>query len=103
MDLEAEMRQQALGMISRAVRLPNSYRHLPGQSRKQDRALHLCAGDWTRVGEPAQRAAANREGETVASFLNIRSHLFERLRHATPRAPPERCISRERRGERLPG
>ena len=100
---ESEICEQALGVITRPVRLRDFHRDLAGQSRKQDRALHLRARNGTRIRQPAELAPADREGKPIPSFLNIRAHLFERLRHTPHRAPAERRISRERRGERLAG
>src|SRR5258706_13532358 len=94
---ETQMREESLGVIPRPIRLPNGYRHSPGESCEQDRALDLCARDGAGVGEATQSAPTDREGKPVASFINIRTHLLERLGHTPHPAPAPLCGAGQRR------
>ena len=60
-NLQPQMSEQTLGMIARAIRLPNGDRHPPGEPCKEQRTLDLRAGHGARVGEPAQHAAPDCE------------------------------------------
>src|SRR5215472_16941149 len=103
MNPESQVRKEALRVIPRAVRLPNSYRHSSGQSGEEQSAFHLRAGDWTRVRQSTQPASTNRERQAVAFFLYIGAHLLQRLSDTAHGTTPQRTISGERRRERLTG
>ena len=91
------MGEQPFRVVSGAVRLGNRDWNPPRQSREQERALYLRARDGTRVRQATELAAAYRERKAVTSFLNIRTHLSQRLGHAPHRPAAQRGIAGQRR------
>src|SRR5882762_581871 len=98
---ETQMREESLRVVTGPVRFCDRDWNPPGQSCEQDGALYLRARDGARVGKATQRAATDREGKSVASFINIRTHLLERLGHTPHRAPAQRRVAGQRRSELL--
>src|SRR2546427_4478123 len=90
-------------MIAGAIRFPNRNGDSAGEAGKQQRALDLRTCDGTRVREPAELAAANREREPVTAFRDVRPHLLERLRDPPHRPATQRGIAGESGGELLAG
>src|SRR5918996_4088228 len=94
------MREHALGVVTRAIGLPNRDAHAAREPGEEQRALHLRAGDGRGVREIAQPAAAHREREAVAPFLgDAGAHGAERLGYAPHGAAAQRPVAREARRE----
>ena len=72
---KAQMREESLGVIPRAIGFVNRHGHVASEPREQDRTLHLRACHGTLVGEPAQSAAADCERQSIASLSDLGSHL----------------------------
>src|SRR5690349_12967994 len=97
------MREQTLRVIARAIGLSNGYRHSPGESREEDRALDLGTGNGARVRESAQLPPVNRQRKPIPRLLNPGSHFLEWLGHPPHRPPPQRGVAGECRAERVAG
>ena len=85
---------QASVVAGAPVRLPQGNVHLPCDSREQDRALDLCAGDRHLIAQRAEPRAFDGEGQPVAVSLDEpRSHARERPGHPPHRPAAKRAIS----------
>src|SRR5205085_9022118 len=95
MNPQAQMSKESLRVVARAVWFADGHRHIPRQSGKQNRTLHLGARDGTRIGQAAESPTANREWQAITALRDVRAHLSQRLGDPPHRPPAQRCIPGE--------